>query len=421
MDRDTEIRKLALTLYAPGRTFRHLQPLGAADVQGLRVRLQNQRLLDPRMHKLAVLASLSGLLPGRLLAWLCETYLGAFFTAYLAHFVPPHRMGKMARHISASFLADCAVYLVPERIQAALALVPVHLMAEAARILAARGEFAVLGSLMDITPDERVRILMEAVPSPTDRLSISRFVSQKARMVGLMDQLSDTELKELIAVAFTGDDYLSEMGALLGHMNEAQIKRTAKLLAGLLDSHVQGLVRRLLSSPLQLDRFAGLLQQLPERSLKTLVGTVEGLDDTTYQALRIALQGMDRAAEVLPKVISTLHADAKSRIGGLLKGLGAVAASAKSQAEASPIPTAGPQTQPTAYELHLAHQAAQQAHQRALEEATMQSELPADPSGASPAIETVAPAPGLSPDDSSAWIEPEHREPGVDSESPPKV
>lgn len=369
MDKDTEIRKLAYVMGAEGRTFRHLQPLDAPQINKLRAHIQGRRLLHPRMHPLAKVAKLSFLLPGRLLAWFCENYLGAFFTAYLAHFVPSQRMGRMAKHISASFLADCAVYLVPEKIRDALEMVPLHLMAEAARILAARREYAVLGGLFDVTPEGRQVALMGAVPSATDRLSICRYISQKNRMVKLMDQLPDQELKELIAVAFTSDEYLSEMGALVGHMSEGQIKRTAKLVAGLLDSHVQGLIRRLMSSPRQLERFSGLLQQLPEKSLSTLVGAVEGLDENTFAALKMALTGMDRATEVLPKLLTALHADAKSRIGGLLSGIGSVMASAtrdnKNEGANTTytVPTAPPQTEPTAFELHLQHEAAKQAEQ----------------------------------------------------------
>lgn len=403
MDRDTEIRKLAYVMDAQGRTFRHLQPLDAPQINMLRVHVMNRRLLNSRIHPLAKIAKLSFLLPGRLLAWFCENYLGAFFTAYLAHFVPAKRMGRLAKHISASFLADCAVHLVPEKVREALEMVPLHLMADAARILAARREYAVLGSLFDVTPEGRLVALMSAVPSATDRLSISRYISQKQRMVKLMDMLPDQDLKELIAVAFTSDEYLSELGALVGHMSESQIKRTAKLVAGLLDSHVQGLIRRLMSSPRLLERFSGLLQQLPEKSLSTLVGAVEGLDDNTFQALKMALTGMDRAAEVLPKVLTALHADAKSRIGGLISGIGSVMSTAtrdfasevKAEAEtksdthakanskpknkpekrveneaerqterkrskASPanVPTAPPQEGPTAFELHLQHEAA---------------------------------------------------------------
>lgn len=388
MDRDTEIRKLAYVMDAQGRTFRHLQPLDASQISRLRVHLMTRRLLHPRIHPLAKVASLSFLLPGRLMAWFCENYLGAFFTAYLAHFVPAQRMGRFAKHISASFLADCAVYLVPEKIRDALDMVPLHLMAEAARILAARREYAVLGGLFDVTPEGRQIALMGAIPSATDRLSICRYISQKHRMVKLMDQLPDQELKELIAVAFTSDEYLSEMGALVGHMSESQIKRTAKLVAGLLDSHVQGLIRRLMSSPRLLERFSVLLQQLPEKSLSTLVGAVDGLDENSFQALKIALTGMDRATEVLPKVIGALHADAKSRIGGLLSGLssiGSVVSTAtrdfsSASAASANVPTAPPQEGPTAFELHIQHEAAKKAEEQAQQAAIVeQSEQPIDP------------------------------------------
>lgn len=379
MDRDTEIRKLAYVMDAQGRTFKHLQPLDAPKINMLRVHLMTRRLQNPRIYPLAKIAKLSFLLPGRLLAWFCENYLGAFFTAYLAHFVPANRMGRMAKHISASFLADCAVYLVPEKVRDALEMVPLHLMEDAARILAARREYAVLGGLFDVTPEGRLVALMGAVPGATDRLSISRYVSQKQRMVKLMDMLPDQDLKELIAVAFTSDDYLSEMGALVGHMGEAQIKRTAKLVAGLLDSHVQGLIRRLMSSPRLLERFSVLLQQLPEKSLSTLVGAVDGLDENTFQALKMALTGMDRATEVLPKVISALHADAKSRLGGLLSGIGSVVSTAtkdfaSATAASSNVPTAPPQEGPTAFELHLQHEAAKKADESAQQAAEL--ELP---------------------------------------------
>lgn len=321
MDKDTELRKLALVLQAEGRTLPYLQGLNAERIRRLRLFVQHGYLNKPVFTGLQRWVPLSGFVPAKLAAWLAERVLGPVMAAYLVHYLPTRRAARMASHVSPQFLADCAPYLIPETIYPVLDEVPLRLLTDATRLLAARKQYATLGSLFDVTPESRVLALLSSVPSPFDRLSVSRYVSQKARMAKLMDELSDAELKELIGVAFTSDEFLSEMGALVAHMNEQQIKRTAKVFAGLLDSHVQGLLRRLMSSPRQIERFAVVLQALPEKSLNTLVGAVDGLDEASYQALQLALMGIDKATEVLPKVLRALHADAKSRIGGLLKTL----------------------------------------------------------------------------------------------------
>jgi hypothetical protein len=122
--------------------------------------------------------------------------LGPQITANLSYFLTPREAISIASHFSTSFFSDIIEHLVPERISEMIALTPFDQMRRAVNELIQRGNFFVIGSLIDFTPIESVDKIARGIPNPDHLIQITYNCQDKARVLNLFQNLVKNEFKK---------------------------------------------------------------------------------------------------------------------------------------------------------------------------------------------------------------------------------
>lgn len=228
MDRNTELRRLAQALHKTPEQLSYLDGVDAVGLQKLRNRFQNS-LLDKFGPVFEKIAGAGKLAPDAISATLCTKVFGPAITANMSYFTPISKAVGLAKHFDADFMADVAREQIPERAQEMLSELPVSLLQQVAVQLVDHKDYHVLGSFTDYIPEAKAAEVMKAIKDPAASLHISTFAQRKDRIAKLAGLLSDEQLLEFIAAAFTDDALLVEVGMITCEMDAKAQARMAKL------------------------------------------------------------------------------------------------------------------------------------------------------------------------------------------------
>lgn len=228
MDRNTELRRLAQALHKSPEDLAYLAELDGLALQKLRTNFQNSLLnkFGPIFERIAGAGKLA---PDAVSATLCTKVFGPAITANMSYFTPLKKSIGLAEHFDADFMAEVAREQIPERAKEMLAGLPVPLLQKVTERLVDAGDFHVLGGFMDFIPEEKAAEVMKVIEDPAASLHISTFAQRKDRVARLSSMLSDEQLIEFIAAAFTNDDLLVEVGMITAELAADGQKRMAEL------------------------------------------------------------------------------------------------------------------------------------------------------------------------------------------------
>lgn len=226
MDRHTELRRLAQSLYKSPGKLDYLDQLDGEGLHRLRLLLQN-RIIDEFADIFERMAAAGKITPDAISALLCKKVFGPTLTANMAYFTPVPKAVKLLKHFDADFLAEVSRHIVPERATEMLAGIPVELMRETTRKLLADHEYHVMGGFTDHLPEDKVLALMKDLKTPADCLRVSCYAQNKSRIARLTLSFDETFLAELIHAAFTSEELLEEVGLITAEMTEADQARMA--------------------------------------------------------------------------------------------------------------------------------------------------------------------------------------------------
>lgn len=228
MDRNTELRRLAQALHKSADELVYLDKLDAVALQKLRTNFQNSLLnkFGPVFEKIAGAGKLA---PDSISATLCTKVFGPAITANMSYFTPMSKAISLCKLFDADFMAEVAREQIPERAVDMLSDLPVEQLKKVAAKLVEHGDFHVLGGFTDYIPEKKAIEIMEVIKDPAANLHISFYAQRKDRIAKLANMLSDEKLIELIAVAFTDENLLVEVGLITSEMDEKAQVRMAKL------------------------------------------------------------------------------------------------------------------------------------------------------------------------------------------------
>lgn len=180
-----------------------LEFLSALEITTLRkIRESVARLVvDKHRTFFSRVAAASKLLPMPLLAMIGERSLGPLLCARVAGEMPIPRAIEIARHFKPPFMAKTALYMETQKICEMTAALPLASVIAVTHELIAMREFIILGDLVDQLPLDLVSKVLATIHNGEALLRSAFYVENPARLVAMLDVLSDSTLRSLIRTA----------------------------------------------------------------------------------------------------------------------------------------------------------------------------------------------------------------------------
>lgn len=147
------------------------------------------------------LASVSKLLPVSLSAWIAEHALGPLLCARIAGELSVAGTLALCRHLSAPFMAEVSLHMESGVLLDIAVHLPDATLQKITRALLARGEYMLLGELVDALPIALIHRIAAQFCSGEEALRTSLFVEQSMRLEALLGVLPGAELQGLSRLA----------------------------------------------------------------------------------------------------------------------------------------------------------------------------------------------------------------------------
>lgn len=161
--------------------------------------------IDRHRHLFERMARASSLLPAAIAGRIAQEIMGAEMIANLTPFMPPERAAEVSVRMSVAFQADVAVHMIPESSADLMAALDEDIRAAVTRELLARGEYAVMGTLVDYLPVDVIGKLSREITDPHALLLITSYVENKARLRAVIPGFDDVTILRMLQIASEHD------------------------------------------------------------------------------------------------------------------------------------------------------------------------------------------------------------------------
>lgn len=147
------------------------------------------------------MARASLLLPVAIAAKIAQDVFGPELIASMAPFMPIERAAAVSTRLPAAFQAEIAVHLNPESSSDLLAALPQAIRSAVTRVLLERGEYAVMGTVVDYLPVDVVASLAREIHDPAALLAITSYVEDKSRLRDAVAGFSEPMIERMLELA----------------------------------------------------------------------------------------------------------------------------------------------------------------------------------------------------------------------------
>jgi hypothetical protein len=219
-----ERRKLAHALGVGVDQLAMLDSVPADDVQTLRQQVA-EAMFEADRHHFVRLAALAKALPAAVAALLAEATFPPLLAARTAELLEPARAVEMVARMSDRYSADVAAVMDAARAAAVVAAIPPDKVIRAARELARRKEWVVMGGFVAHVGGAALRAAV-AVLNGEQLLRISFFLDDLSRLDPIGGMLTDRQLDEMLAAA-ARHGLWRELGDLLDNLAPERVARFA--------------------------------------------------------------------------------------------------------------------------------------------------------------------------------------------------
>ncbi|MDT0495821.1 hypothetical protein RM530_00360 [Algiphilus sp. W345] len=224
-----EANRIAALLKVPATELSFLQDCAPAELTRLRKRITAAGI-ERHRRSFERLSRASGLMPVPIAARIAQDVLGPEIVAQLTPYMPVERSVKVAQQMSIGFQADVSVHMVPQASSDLLAALPHELRRAVTRELLARGEYAVMGTVVDFLPEPVIADLAQEIEDPEALLETTGYVEDKSRLGRVVSNFSDERIDELLRSAAQGGR-MAVLCELVAAIGDAPRRRLAPILA----------------------------------------------------------------------------------------------------------------------------------------------------------------------------------------------
>lgn len=195
-----ETRRIAALLKVPSPQLAFLEACPPAALTKLRKRITAAGM-ERHRKTFERLSRVSGLMPAPIAARIARDVLGPEIVAQLTPFMAVDRAVSVSKQLPISFQADVSIHMVPESSSELLAALPHEVRRAVTRELLARGEYAVMGSVVDFLPVTVIPDLAREIQEPDALLEITAYVEDKSRLQRVVEDFPDARIAELLQSA----------------------------------------------------------------------------------------------------------------------------------------------------------------------------------------------------------------------------
>ncbi|GAB2513032.1 hypothetical protein [Nocardia heshunensis] len=291
-----ETTKLARVLGITDPTeLDYLVDLPPAAIRAYRERVTDL-LFDRDTKRMKGIAQASKIVPVAISSKMAERAFGPVLCAAVASAVEPTRAVDIAKNLSPTFLAECAVQLDPRRTAAIIAAVPPKMVTDVARELLSRGDHITMGRFVHVVPEPALRAAAPVMSDP-DLLRIGFLLEDKTAIDNVLHIVAD-RVAGVIRAAHEQNMWAEGIDLLdsIAPHNRAWI---GDITAGLGDAVLDSLI----TAVAELDAWATLLpitSAMSPDSLRLFAQRPTVHDETTLAAIMDAALDGGQWVNLLP-------------------------------------------------------------------------------------------------------------------------
>lgn len=197
---EAETQRLARLLSCAPAELGCLSGLTAMELRALRLAC-DRSLLQRHQPVLQRSIHVSKLLTTSLLAAIGEGTLGPLLSARVSEQMSVPRLAGICRHVSPAFMAAVSVHMDSDRLAEMAGTLPLPTVFCITRELVARREFITLGEVIERVPPEVIRPVVTQLHDGEAVLRTCFFVEYPSRLHLILEQLSEENLREIVAAA----------------------------------------------------------------------------------------------------------------------------------------------------------------------------------------------------------------------------
>jgi hypothetical protein len=218
-----ELVKLARVLNTTPASLGFAKSLSCADIRRLRERVA-AALYDE--HRLAFrrIAAITRVLPTPVNVRITLRAFSPLLAARVACEMAPARAAELADRMPIEYLAEGCLHLDPHRAAPLISRISPDRVKAVARELVARGEYIVLGRLLDVATERIVRDVTATVRDEA-LLRIGLYAESHTRLTQAVAMLSPQRLRGVVTCALTGPPDLRSAGlALIARLDDDRLR-----------------------------------------------------------------------------------------------------------------------------------------------------------------------------------------------------
>jgi hypothetical protein len=222
--KDFELHSLQNILGVTANSAPYLEKLSTEDLSLLKNQILST-IQDGQKDIFITIAKVSRFMPNFLNAKVSMDILGPIITANLSYYLSAKEAIAIASHFSTKFFADVVEHLVPEKISEMISLTPFDQMRKVVNELILRGNFFIIGSLIDYTPLSSVEKIAKAIPNPEHLIMITYNCQDKGRVLNLFQNFGEQKVREVVQMGVK-DELYAQFKSIYEHANTTLIEFT---------------------------------------------------------------------------------------------------------------------------------------------------------------------------------------------------
>lgn len=254
------------------------------------------------------LARASRLLPVSLAAWIAEHAMDPLLCGRIADEMSVTATAALCQHLSAAYMAAVCPHMDVDSLAGLTRLLPREQLREVCHHLLERGDYIVVGALVDALPEDIVQRMAQTFTTPETILRVSLFMEQPGRIEYLLSLLAPDDLPRLASLAAQPQPgLLPEALSLLHRVSPTWRRRLADAAIADGNATLAGLVR-------EVDRLSLWSSAVPLTSLMDRAGRWKLLQLDVWRDADLRRRALRQAAapRLLPHaraLLGTLPAD----------------------------------------------------------------------------------------------------------------
>lgn len=192
-----QLEAIAKVLGIESSDIHGLDAVSDDDLNVLNIQIRNRLSADKR-QRFARVAGLSQTIPGPIAGRLAEKFLPAAGAALAAELLEPAKARDLVGRVSVGYLGELAIALDPVRAQDVVRAIPAERVAEVARELFGRKEYAAMARFADAVEVEALFATL-GVATPHDLLAVVPLLTWNDNLDRVIAELPDEQTRQIAA------------------------------------------------------------------------------------------------------------------------------------------------------------------------------------------------------------------------------